>query len=71
MSTRFKNKTILRCARTLAEEGVKLNTICRRAGLSLDRDGSYSYYVGEQIVSDSFMGVAPILLAALEMERLP
>jgi unsaturated rhamnogalacturonyl hydrolase len=50
---------------------VKLNTICRRAGLSLDRDGSYNYYVSEQIVSDSFMGIAPLLLAALEMERLP
>ncbi|MDN8591265.1 glycoside hydrolase family 88 protein [Paenibacillus sp. 11B] len=52
------------------EEGVKLNAICHGAGLSLDRDGSYSYYVGEQIVSDSFMGMAPLLLAALEMERL-
>ncbi|MDK8190429.1 hypothetical protein QP794_10055 [Paenibacillus sp. UMB7766-LJ446] len=49
---------------------MKLNAICRRAGLSLDQDGSYSYYVSEQIVSDSFMGVAPLLLAALEMEEL-
>ncbi|WP_306440264.1 MULTISPECIES: hypothetical protein [Paenibacillus] len=52
---------------------MKLNAICHGAGLSLDldRDGSYSYYVSEQIVSDSFMGMAPLLLAALEMERLP
>ncbi|MEC0123141.1 hypothetical protein [Paenibacillus pabuli] len=44
---------------------------CSLEAYNLDRDGSYSYYVGEQIVSDSFMGVAPLLLAALEMERLP
>ncbi|WP_236703549.1 glycoside hydrolase family 88 protein [Paenibacillus xylanivorans] len=53
------------------EEGVKLNAICHGAGLSPDRDGLYSYDVSEQIVSDSFMGVTPLLLAALEMERLP
>lgn len=52
-------------------DGVRLNGICHGAGLSLDRDGSYNYYVTEAVVSDSFMGVAPLLLAALEMERLP
>ncbi|WP_433582357.1 glycoside hydrolase family 88/105 protein [Paenibacillus amylolyticus] len=52
-------------------DGVRLNGICHGAGLSLDRDGSYSYYVSEAVVSDSFMGMAPLLLAALEMERLP
>jgi unsaturated rhamnogalacturonyl hydrolase len=52
------------------ETGVHLHSICHGAGLSFDRDGSYGYYIGEQVVSDSFMGVAPFLLAALEMERL-
>ncbi|WP_141503692.1 glycoside hydrolase family 88/105 protein [Paenibacillus luteus] len=51
-------------------QGVHLHGICHGAGLSFDRDGSYGYYIGEQIVSDSFMGVAPFLLAALEAEKL-
>lgn len=52
------------------EAGIHLHSICHGAGLSLDRDGSYAYYIGEQIVSDSFMGIAPFMLASLEMEQL-
>lgn len=50
--------------------GVHLHSICHGAGLSTDRDGTYGYYIREKIVSDSHIGVAPFLLACLEMEKL-
>ena len=52
------------------EAGVHLHAICHGAGLGFGRDGSYDYYIGERVVSDSFMGVGPLLLAALEMEKI-
>lgn len=55
------------------EQGVHLHRICQGAGLggnSKYRDGSYDYYLSEPIVSDVLMGVAPFLLASMEMERL-
>lgn len=36
--------------------------------MSKDRNGSYDYYVSEAMVSDAAMGVAPFLLASLEVE---
>ncbi|WP_144941098.1 glycoside hydrolase family 105 protein [Paenibacillus sp. 32O-W] len=51
-------------------EGVHLHHICHGAGLSLDRDGSYGYYIREKRVSDIHIGVAPFILASLEIERL-
>ncbi len=51
------------------ESGVHLHQICHGAGLSKDRNGSYDYYISEQIVSDAFMGIAPFLLTSLEVER--
>lgn len=51
-------------------EGVHLHNICHGAGLSLDRDGSYGYYIREKRVSDIHIGVAPFILASLEIERL-
>jgi unsaturated rhamnogalacturonyl hydrolase len=53
-------------------EGVHLHRICHGAGLGNRpyRDGSYAYYLGEAVVSDVLMGVAPLLLASVEMERL-
>ncbi|MEK4059915.1 MULTISPECIES: glycoside hydrolase family 88/105 protein [unclassified Paenibacillus] len=50
------------------EQGVHLHKICHGAGLSKDRNGSYDYYVSEAMVSDAAMGVAPFLLASLEVE---
>lgn len=50
--------------------GVHLHSICHGAGLSDDRNGSYEYYISEQVVSDAQIGVAPFILASLEMERL-
>lgn len=51
------------------EAGVHLHQICHGAGLSIDRNGSYDYYISEAIVSDAPMGIAPLLLASLEVER--
>ncbi|MEK4329990.1 glycoside hydrolase family 88 protein [Paenibacillus sp. FSL R7-0312] len=51
------------------EQGVHLHQICHGAGLSKDRNGSYDYYISEAIVSDAPMGVAPLLLASLEVEK--
>ncbi|MNC16998.1 24.9 kDa protein in picA locus [compost metagenome] len=53
-------------------EGVHLHSICHGAGLGgrKYRDGSYAYYLSEAVVSDVLMGVAPLLLASVEMERL-
>ncbi|MFP4977406.1 glycoside hydrolase family 105 protein [Paenibacillus sp. CN-4] len=53
-------------------KGVHLHRICHGAGLGgrKYRDGSYEYYLSEAVVSDVQMGVAPFLLASIEMERL-
>jgi unsaturated rhamnogalacturonyl hydrolase len=51
------------------EQGVHLHQICNGAGLSKDRNGSFDYYISEAVVSDHYMGVGPLLLAALEVER--
>ncbi|MBD2867312.1 glycoside hydrolase family 88 protein [Paenibacillus sp. IB182493] len=51
------------------EQGVHLHQICHGAGLSHDRNGSFDYYISEAVVSDHYMGVGPLLLAALEVER--
>ncbi|MFC0215760.1 glycoside hydrolase family 105 protein [Paenibacillus chartarius] len=54
------------------EQGVHLHGICHGAGLGgrKYRDGSYEYYLSEAVVSDVLMGVAPLLLASVEIERL-
>ncbi|WP_442029377.1 glycoside hydrolase family 88/105 protein [Paenibacillus sp. 2KB_22] len=51
------------------EQGIHLKQICHGAGLSKDRNGSYDYYISEAVVEDVPMGLAPYLLASLEMER--
>jgi rhamnogalacturonyl hydrolase YesR len=63
--SRISDRLQRRMARIEVERKLSLGRV------SLDRNGSYNYYVSEQIGSDSFMGVTPLLLAALEMERLP
>ncbi|MEK3713848.1 glycoside hydrolase family 88/105 protein [Paenibacillus sp. FSL R7-0333] len=60
---------ILKHLVTEDEQGVHLHQICHGAGLSNDRNGSYDYYISEAVVSDVPMGVAPLLLASLEVER--
>ena len=53
------------------EEGrVSLEGICAVAGLGGDpyRDGSYDYYMSEPVVANSDKGVAPFILASLELD---
>lgn len=51
---------------------VNLNRVCAVAGLGGTpyRDGSFSYYVSEPVVSNDYKGVAPFILASLELENL-
>src|SRR5690606_31748622 len=50
---------------------VHVHRINRVAGLGGNpyRDGSYTYYVNEAIVSDDPKGVGPFIMACLEAER--
>jgi unsaturated rhamnogalacturonyl hydrolase len=50
---------------------VSINGICKVAGLGGDppRDGSYSYYVSEPVVSNDYKGVGAFILAAQELGR--
>ena len=49
-----------------------LHDVCRVAGLGGNpyRDGSYQYYTSEPRRTDDFKGYGPLLLAAIEIERL-
>jgi len=58
---------------TVDENGVvNLNKCCAVAGLGGKpyRDGSYEYYVNEQIRSNDAKGTGPFILASLEFEKL-
>jgi unsaturated rhamnogalacturonyl hydrolase len=50
---------------------LSLENVCGGAGLGGEpyRDGSFEYYVNEQIISNDPKGVGPFILAALEMEN--
>jgi unsaturated rhamnogalacturonyl hydrolase len=54
-----------------ADGQVSLKDTCQVAGLGGKpyRDGSFDYYVGEKRVSNDPKGVAPFILAAMEMEQ--
>ena len=49
---------------------VSMTNICGVAGLGGDpyRDGSYEYYIGEEIRENDPKGVGPFIMASLEME---
>jgi unsaturated rhamnogalacturonyl hydrolase len=53
-----------------AQNVVHLNNICRVAGLGGNpyRDGSYAYYISEQVVTDDPKGVGAFILASIEIE---
>ena len=60
----------------LDEQGwVHLDGICKVAGLGRYspeqpyRDGTFSYYIGEPVVSDDYKGLGPFILAGVEKER--
>lgn len=44
-----------------------LRDICRTAGLSNDRPGTFEYYVNEKIVENEAKGVAPLIMAYVEI----
>jgi len=53
------------------EEGVfHLNNICATAGLGYGRDGSYRYYMSEKVVRNDPKGVAPAIMALLQVSEL-
>ncbi|MDN3637549.1 glycoside hydrolase family 88 protein [Simiduia curdlanivorans] len=49
---------------------VHLNGICQVAGLGFGRDGSYHYYQSEPIVADDIKGMAPFLMASVQISKL-
>lgn len=52
---------------TFKTSDFKLTDICKVAGLSSDRNGSFEYYLSESIVSNEAKGVAPFLMAYVEI----
>jgi unsaturated rhamnogalacturonyl hydrolase len=57
---------------TVDEKGkVTMHNICGSCGLGGNpyRDGSYEYYVNEKRVDNDTKGVAPFIMAALELDR--
>jgi len=51
---------------------ISLHSVCKVGGLGGDpyRDGSFEYYVGEPVRTNDFKGYGPLLLAAIEVEKL-
>jgi unsaturated rhamnogalacturonyl hydrolase len=58
------------CIETDADGSVHLQHVCSVAGLGGNpyRDGSYEYYIGEPTRRDDPKGVAPFIMAAMEIE---
>jgi len=57
---------------TVDENGiVTMHNICGGCGLGGDpyRDGSYEYYINEKRVDNDPKGVAPFILAAIELDK--
>ncbi len=57
---------------TVDENGkITMHDICGGCGLGGNpyRDGSYEYYIGEKRVDNDTKGVAPFILAAIELDR--
>ena len=63
------------CSNFLTDNNGELNlgNICLVAGLgpanNLRRDGSYEYYISEPIVKNEGKGVAPLIMAYIELTR--
>ncbi|MFC0214641.1 glycoside hydrolase family 105 protein [Paenibacillus chartarius] len=59
-----------RCVSTAPDGGLQLEHICSVAGLGNKpyRYGTYEYYVGEPTRTDDPKGVAPFIMAAMEIE---
>lgn len=48
---------------------VTLKQCCAVAGLSDDRDGSFEYYINEQVRANDPKGTGPFILASLELDK--
>jgi unsaturated rhamnogalacturonyl hydrolase len=53
-----------------AQGRVEVTRCCRGAGLSEDRPGTFEYYISEPVVTNDPKGIAPFILAGIEVERL-
>lgn len=64
------------CVRVGDDRLVNLTRVCEVAGLGYTtasgrpRDGSYAYYLSEPVVENDLKGVAPFILAGLEVQTL-
>jgi rhamnogalacturonyl hydrolase YesR len=56
---------------SIDEDGTHhLTNICSTAGLGYGRDGSFSYYMSEKIVRNDPKGLAPAMMALLQINEL-
>jgi rhamnogalacturonyl hydrolase YesR len=53
-----------------ADGSMHVTNICEVAGLGYGRDGSYRYYMSEPVVVDDPKGLAPAIMAGLQMSEL-
>jgi rhamnogalacturonyl hydrolase YesR len=53
-----------------AEGAFHLTDICSTAGLGYGRDGSFEYYMSEKVVSNDPKGLAPAMMALLQINEL-
>ncbi len=53
-----------------AEGAFHLTNICATAGLGYGRDGSYRYYMSEKVVRNDPKGLAPAIMALLQVSEL-
>ncbi len=53
-----------------ADGSVHLTNICEVAGLGYGRDGSYRYYMSEPVVTDDPKGLAPAIMAGIQISEL-
>lgn len=53
-----------------ADGAFNLTNICVTAGLGYGRDGSYRYYMSEKVVKNDPKGVAPAIMAMLQVSEL-
>ncbi|WP_339075228.1 glycoside hydrolase family 88 protein [Teredinibacter turnerae] len=53
-----------------ADATISMTNQCLVAGLGFGRDGSYNYYMSEQIVADDPKGTAPFIMAGLEVAQI-
>jgi len=52
------------------DQSIDVNGICKVAGLSDDRNGSYDYYMSEAIVTNDPKGFGPFLLASVAVSKM-